>query len=66
MSELDENVWALISKRGVEATGLSYEAALALRQALESAKVHGLCIVTIRAAERELEILDRKKLPDAR
>jgi hypothetical protein len=66
MSELNENVWAVISKRGVEATGVSYEAALALRRALDSAKVYGLCIVTIHAAERELEILNRKKLSDAK
>ena len=60
MSELDENIWAVISKRGIEVTGLSYEAALALRSALESKKVYGLCIVTNHAAEREGESLDRQ------
>jgi hypothetical protein len=64
MGELDENVWAVISKRGVEVTGLSYEAAVHLRQTLESANVYGLCIVTNHAAECELE--NRKKMPDSR
>lgn len=53
MSELLEKQWAVISERGVEATGMIYEEALKLVRRLEREKVYGLCIVTSRAAERD-------------
>lgn len=55
MSELDEKAWAVISERGVEASGLSYGAAVNLRRALESEKIHGLSVVTDAAARREAQ-----------
>ena len=55
MSELNEEQWAVISERGVEATGLSYDAAVSLRRKLDDEKVYGLCIVTAQAAEREAQ-----------
>ncbi|MBV9959432.1 MAG: hypothetical protein JO360_13490 [Acidobacteria bacterium] len=53
MSELTDQHWAVISERGVESSGLSYQDALQLMRRLESQKVHGLCIVTDAAAERD-------------
>jgi hypothetical protein len=56
VSELDEPQWAVISPRGVEASGLSYEAALTLRHILEENKVHGLRIVSNAAALRAQQV----------
>jgi hypothetical protein len=53
MSELKQQRWAVISERGVEASGLSYEDAVRLRRSLDGEKVYGLCIVTDEAARRE-------------
>jgi topoisomerase IA-like protein len=57
MSELNERLWAVLSERGREAAGLTYEEAAGLVRELRGAaangrKVSGLCIVTDRAAER--------------
>lgn len=53
MSELQEKRWAVISGRGVEASGLTYDEALKLRRRLDGEKVFGLCIVSDEAAERD-------------
>jgi hypothetical protein len=57
MSELNERLWAVLSERGREAAGLTYEEAAGLVRELRGAgadgrKVSGLCIVTGRAGER--------------
>lgn len=53
MSELNEAHWAVISERGVEASGLSYDDAVRLRRELDGEKIYGLCIVTDKAAARD-------------
>lgn len=54
MSELNERLWAVLSERGREAAGLTYEEAAVLvremRGGANGGKVSGLCIVTDRAA----------------
>jgi hypothetical protein len=57
MSELNERLWAVLSERGREAAGLTYEEAAALVRELgggsggaKGGKVSGICIVTDRAA----------------
>lgn len=61
MSELNEKIWAVISERGVEASGLSYGGALTLRHALESERIHGLSVVTDAAAHREAQQITLSK-----
>jgi len=58
MSTLNERLWAVLSERGREAAGLTYEEASALVRELRASavganggKMSGLCIVTARAAE---------------
>lgn len=56
MSVLNERLWAVLSERGREATGLTYEEAAGLVRELRAdgrpeGRVRGLCIVTSRAAE---------------
>ena len=60
MGELDEKGWAVISERGVEASGLSYRDALNLRSTLDRDKVGGLAIVTDSAARREAQQITLK------
>jgi hypothetical protein len=50
MGELNEPLWAVISERGCEASGLNYDGALKLLRRLVEEKVHGTCIVTSEAA----------------
>ena len=55
MSELNERLWAVLSERGREAAGLTYEEAAVLVRELHAGgaqgrKVSGLCIITDRAA----------------
>jgi hypothetical protein len=57
MSELNERLWAVLSERGREAAGLTYEEAARLVRELRGdgaggGRVSGLCIVTARAGER--------------
>jgi hypothetical protein len=52
MSELNENRWAVLSERGVEAAALDYAAAARLVQQLIAARIFGLCIITTEAAAR--------------
>ena len=64
MSELNKENWAVVSERGVEASELSYDAALNLRRTLEKDKINGLCVVTNAAARREAHLITlRTKSP---
>jgi topoisomerase IA-like protein len=57
MSTLNERLWAVLSERGREAAGLTYDEAAVLVRELRASgsanggKISGLCIVTARAAE---------------
>ncbi|HKG15289.1 MAG TPA: hypothetical protein VKB12_18335 [Pyrinomonadaceae bacterium] len=58
MGTLNERLWAVLSERGREAAGLTYEEAAGLVRELRAGaganggKMSGLCIVTTRAGER--------------
>jgi hypothetical protein len=61
MSELKERLWAVLSERGCEEAGLSYEEAAALIARLRAERLSGLCVITAEAASR----LPRAKRPRA-
>jgi hypothetical protein len=50
MSELNERRWAVLSERGCEDAGLSYEEAAAAVARLKAERVSGLCVITDAAA----------------
>jgi hypothetical protein len=50
MSELNERRWAVLSERGCEDSGLSYEEASGLVARLRGERLSGLCVVTDAAA----------------
>jgi hypothetical protein len=50
MSELNERRWAVLSERGCEDMGLSYEEAAAAIARLRGERVSGLCVITDAAA----------------
>ena len=50
MSELRERRWAVLSERGCEGAGLSYEEAAGVVGRLRGERVSGLCVVTDAAA----------------
>jgi len=50
MSELTERRWAVLSERGCEDTGLSYEEAAGMVARLRGERVSGLCVITDAAA----------------
>jgi hypothetical protein len=52
MSELKGRLWAVLSERGREEAGLTYEEAAGLVARLRGERVRGLCIVTAGAASR--------------
>jgi len=52
MSELNEQRWAVLSERGCEAHGLSYNDAHLMLRALMREKISGLCVITDDAAQR--------------
>lgn len=54
MSELTEKLWAVLSERGCEATGLAYMDAHHLMRDLVREKISGLCVATDDAARRAL------------
>ena len=54
MSELSERRWAVLSERGSEAAGLTYEEAAALVGELRGRDVSGLCVITGEAASHLL------------
>jgi hypothetical protein len=52
MNELTEQLWAVLSERGCEASSLTYAQALELMRSLLREKVSGLSIITDAAAHR--------------
>jgi hypothetical protein len=50
MSELKERRWAVLSERGREEAGLSYEEAAGLIARLRGERLSGLCVITDEAA----------------
>lgn len=50
MSELKERRWAVLSERGREEAGLSYEEAAGLIARLRAERLRGLCVITDEAA----------------
>ena len=52
MSELNEPRWAVLSERGREEAGLSYEEAARLIARLRTERLSGLCVITDAAASR--------------
>ena len=50
MSELSERRWAVLSERGSEAAGLTYDEAAALARELRGRDISGLCVITDEAA----------------
>jgi hypothetical protein len=52
MSELTEKLWAVLSERGCESSGLTYAQALEMMRSLEQEKVSGLSVITDDAARR--------------
>jgi hypothetical protein len=60
MSELVEALWAVISERGREASGLKHEDALKLMRRLAQENVSGLCVVTETAARRITPVVNQQ------
>ena len=60
MSELDEQLWAVLSEHGCEAMGLSYTDAHRLMLDLKRKNVSGLCVITNDAARRVSRIEKRE------
>ncbi|HEX8845247.1 MAG TPA: hypothetical protein VF791_11415 [Pyrinomonadaceae bacterium] len=52
MGELSEELWAVLSERGCEASSLSYAQAAELMRRLKRERVSGLCVITNDAARR--------------
>jgi hypothetical protein len=52
MSELTEQRWAVLSERGLEATGLTYHQAAEMMRSLVREKISGLSVITDDAARR--------------
>ena len=50
MSELHQQLWAVMSERGCEANNLDYDEAVETVRRLTAEKVHGMCIITNDAA----------------
>jgi hypothetical protein len=59
MSELTQQRWAVISERGVEASGVTYDDARTLLRHLSKDNTHGLCLVTDDAAKRDAKVPPR-------
>jgi len=60
-TELENSRWSVISERGREASGLTYEAARRLVHRLGAEGRHGLCIITDEAASRiDVAAIDSK------
>jgi hypothetical protein len=52
MSELNEKLWAVLSERGCEASGLTYMEAAAMMRRLAREKISGLCVISSDAGNR--------------
>ncbi len=65
-SQLEFDKWSVISERGREASGVSYEEARRVVHRLAAEGRHGLCIITDEAANRMIEAdfsANERKLP---
>jgi hypothetical protein len=66
MSELTEQLWAVLSERGCEASALTYAQAHELMRSLMREKVSGLSVITDAAARRAAPNKDsRTRQPNA-
>ena len=63
-SELGKGRWAVISDRGVEATGVTHEDARRLVHRLKGEGRHGLCIISDEAASRLDSVPKPAEFPD--
>ena len=54
-SELESPIWSVISFEQCEASGLTYQQAIAKLAELEAHNISGLCIVTNEAASRVID-----------
>ncbi len=63
-SDLEKEKWAVLSDRGLEATGLTHEDARRLVHRLGGEGRHGLCIITDEAASRLSEAASPSKQPN--
>jgi hypothetical protein len=52
MGELNEKLWAVLSERGCEASGLTYAQAAELMRRLMRERISGLSVITNAAARR--------------
>lgn len=52
MGELNEQLWAVLSERGCEAHGLTYNDARLMVRALKRERISGLCVITDEAGRR--------------
>ncbi|MFN2453171.1 MAG: hypothetical protein ABR577_03025 [Pyrinomonadaceae bacterium] len=55
MSELTQKSWSVLSERGCEASGVTYEEAARMVGDLTRAKIYGLCVITNDAAQRHTQ-----------
>ncbi len=55
-SELNEKQWSVLSERGREVSGITYEEAARRVRELTRAKIYGLCVVTDAAAQRLIQM----------
>ena len=65
ISDLQKESWAVLSERGCEATHLTHEEARRLVHKLASEGVHGLCIVTNKAAASIAPVAETRDLVGA-
>ena len=63
-SELEKEIWAVLSDRGLEGSHISHEDARRLVHRLAGEGRHGLCIVSAKAAERLSENVYRSDQAD--
>jgi hypothetical protein len=52
MSELNEKLWAVLSERGCEASGLTHMEAAEMMRRLAREKISGLCVISSDAGNR--------------
>ena len=63
-SDLEKEIWAVVSDRGCEATGLTHEDARRLVHRLAGEGRHGLCIMSDKAASRYNSQAKPAEMPD--
>jgi hypothetical protein len=63
-SDLGKEIWAVVSDRGCEATGLTHEDARRLVHRLAGEGRHGLCIISDDAGRRYNASVKPAQMPD--